>query len=53
MVSDKLPHNIESGYALVEYEMCGCLIVRFNYGNNLYPFREIVKNQNNVMVPPS
>ena len=52
MVSDKLPRDTEPGDNLIEYKMHGCLTVVFNSGNILCPFREIVNNHNNVMVPP-
>ena len=53
MVSDKLSQNSKLGDNLVEYKMCGCLTIEFNFGNNLCPFCEIDNSHNNMMVPPS
>ena len=53
MVSDKILRNTEPSNELVEYEMCGYLTVGFNCGNSLSPFREIVNNHYNMMIPPT
>ena len=53
MFSDKLFQNAKPGDNLVENEMRGYLTVGFNYGHNLYPFREVIDSHNNVMMPPS
>ena len=52
MVSDKLFQNPKLINNLVEYKMHGCLTVRFNYRHSLFPFREVIDNHNNMMVPP-
>ena len=52
MVSDKLFQNIEPSNNLVEYEVCGCLTVRFNYRHSLSPFRELVNTHYDMIMPP-
>ena len=52
MVSDKLFRNTEPSNNLVEYKVCGYLTIKFNRVYILYPFREIMDNHYNVMIPP-
>ena len=53
MVSDKLFQNTKPGDNLIEHEMRGYLTVGFNCEHSLCPFREIIDNHYNVMIPPS
>ena len=53
MVSDKVFWNPETSNNLVEYEVCGCLTIGFNYRHSLSPFREVVDSHYDMMMPPS
>ena len=53
MVSDKILRDTKLGDNMIEYEMRGCLTVGFYYGYSLCPFREIINNHYDMMIPPS
>ena len=53
MVSDMLFQNSKLSNNLVENKMHGYLIIGFNHGHSLFPFREIIDSHYNVMMPPS
>ena len=53
MVSDKLFQNPEPSNNLVEYEVRGHLTIGFNCRHSLSPFREVINNHYDMMVPPS
>ena len=52
MVNDNILLDTKLGDNLIENEMCGCLIVDFDSGHSLFPFREVINNHYNMMIPP-
>ena len=53
MVSEKLFQDSEPSNNLVEYKVRGCLTIGFNCRHSLIPFREVVNNHYDMMMPPA
>ena len=53
MVSYKLFRNPEPSNNMVEYKVCGCLTIRFNYRHSLSPFHEVINSHYNIWCPPA
>ena len=51
MVSDKILWDTELSDNLVEHNVSGRLTIGFNCRHSLYPFREVVYDHYNVIMP--
>ena len=53
MVSDKISRDTKLSNDMIEYKMRGCITIKFNSRHSLYPFREVIHDHYDVMVPPN